>query len=455
MATSSPTIGQRIWAVLGEPVDIASLAVFRIMFGLLMLIAVIRVWARGWIESLYLAPGFHFSYWGFEWVQPWPGIGMYLHFTGLAILALCIALGLCYRVATTLFFVGFTYVELLDQATYLNHYYLISLLALLMIGLPLHGAWSLDARRSPASSATVPRYQLLALRLQVGLVYVFAGVAKLQADWLIHAQPLKTWLKAHTELPLIGPWLGLDAVAQGMSFGGALFDLTIPFALLWRVTRVPALVCLIGFHALTGWLFPIGMFPWIMVTCALLLLPPDWPRKMFRCPNTTAHRATLAPGPSTWERIGLVYLLVHFLLQLLVPLRHHLYPGDPSWTEEGGRFAWRVMLTEKVGDVRYRVYDPHSKETHRVDPEVFLTPLQAKEMSVQPDMILAFGQFLAHQYAYPVQVYADAWITLNGRSSARLINPATDLARERESLAPKAWILVREESPRAATAPTQ
>ncbi|MGB1277243.1 MAG: HTTM domain-containing protein, partial [Nannocystaceae bacterium] len=347
-----------------------------------------------------------------------------------------------YRTATALFFVGFTYIELLDQAAYLNHYYLISLLALLMVGLPLHGAWSLDAWRVPRlRRTTVPRFQLVALRLQVGLVYVFAGLAKLQSDWLIRAQPLKTWLKAHTEMPLLGPWLGLDVVAQGMSIAGALFDLSLPFALLWRVTRVPALVCLVGFHALTGWLFPIGMFPWIMVTCALLLLPPDWPRKLLSSPSPLPEHPPRPFVPRTWQRLGLTYLLLHFTLQLLLPLRHHLYPGDASWTEEGGRFAWRVMLTEKVGDVRYRIENPRTGKTHTVDPEAFLTPLQAKEMSVQPDMILAFAHFLAHGYAHPVHIYADAWITVNGRPATRLMNPMIDLTQQRESLAPKTWIL--------------
>lgn len=50
--------------------DSSPLVIFRIGFGLLMSLSIIRFWSKGWIESLYLEPDFHFSYYGFEWVQP-------------------------------------------------------------------------------------------------------------------------------------------------------------------------------------------------------------------------------------------------------------------------------------------------------------------------------------------------------------------------------------------------
>ncbi len=46
---------------------------------------------------------------------------------------------------------------------------------------------------------------------------------------------------------------------------------------------------------------------------------------------------------------------MYLALQVLVPLRFALYPGNPNWTEEAFRFAWRVMLIEKSGSVEYRV----------------------------------------------------------------------------------------------------
>jgi len=70
-----------------QPVDGASLAVFRMIFGAIMLWEVWRYFSHGWIERYYVDPTFHFTYDGFSWVRPWPETGMRLHFTALAILA--------------------------------------------------------------------------------------------------------------------------------------------------------------------------------------------------------------------------------------------------------------------------------------------------------------------------------------------------------------------------------
>ena len=56
----------------------------RILFGALMFASLVRFWANGWIEKLYLEPLFHFSFYGFEWVKPL-GIYTYLLFVVCAI----------------------------------------------------------------------------------------------------------------------------------------------------------------------------------------------------------------------------------------------------------------------------------------------------------------------------------------------------------------------------------
>lgn len=435
---------RRIVERLAQPVDIASLIAFRVMFGLAMFVSVVRFWSNGWIASLYIEPQTHLTYWGFGWVSPWPGVGMYVHFAALAVCAFCICIGFCYRLATALFFVGFTYVELLDQAAYLNHYYLVSLVSFLMIWLPLHRSGSVEAWRAPeARRSQLPLIDLLAVRVQIGLVYTFAGIAKLQSDWLVDAKPLSIWLKAHTDTPWIGPWLGRFSVAWAMSLGGAVFDLSIVWLLLWAKTRRLAICAVIVFHAVTGYLFPIGMFPWLMAGFALVLLPPDWPRAWMRKLGWVQTARMAGPMMASRNQIYVfaIFLTIGFSMQLLLPLRHHLYPGDVAWTEEGGRFAWRVMVTEKVGDVVYRVRNPVSGRAWTVRPERYLTVLQEKELSVQPDMILSFAHQLAARYPMPVEVYADVFVSLNGRPAARLIDPTVNLVNEQESLAAKDWIL--------------
>lgn len=263
-----------------SPVDVASLAAFRILFGLLMAAAMVRFISKGWVRQMYVDPSFHFSYPGFEWIQPWPGFWMHAHFVALAVLALGVACGFFYRTCITLFFLGFTYVELIDQTAYLNHYYFISLISGLLIFLPAHRAWSIDVWRHPALRVDrVPAWTLNLLRFQVAVVYIFAGLAKFNADWLLHAQPLRMWLPARSEMMFIGPWLNEVWVAYAASWFGAIFDTTIVFFLLHNRTRRPAYAFVIFFHVATWLLFNIGMFPWIMIVAATLLFPPDWPRR--------------------------------------------------------------------------------------------------------------------------------------------------------------------------------
>lgn len=427
---------------LREPVDAASLALFRIGFGALMLLAVARFFAHGWIAEYFLTPTHFFKYWGFSWVKPWPGVGMYVHFAVMGLCAAGVMLGYRYRLSVIGFGLTFAYAHLIDKTNYLNHYYLVLCLCGLMACLPLHGMWSLDARRDPSSRRTsLPAWMLWTLRAQVGVVYFFGGVAKLKTDWLVSAEPLGIWLARSAELPLVGPLLADPRAALLMSWAGAAFDLSIVPLLLWRRTRPFGYVAVVVFHLLTAQLFQLGLFPYIMIFGSLLFLPPNWPRKLL------GSRAALVPAgpPLAGSRFAFLLLGAYFALQLALPLRHWLYPGNVCWTEQGFRFAWNVMLMEKNGSVEFRVVEPRSGRTFHVSPLRYFTRYQAKMMAPQPDMVLEAAHLVADDFrARGVDspaVYAEAFASLNGRRMQRLIDPQVDLARETESLANKTWIL--------------
>lgn len=194
---------QQLRVQLGRPVDLASLAVFRLLFGLLLAGSAVRFMQAGWIERFYGERSFFFKYWGFDWVEPLSVRGMYLVYGALALLSVCVALGFLYRVAIVLLCLCFAYTELIDVTNYLNHYYLVSLLAGLMSCMPLSGMYSLDAWLWPARRRdTVPTWMLWVLRFQLCVVYFFAAKAKWGGDWLGDGQPLRTWLLPQVDLPL-------------------------------------------------------------------------------------------------------------------------------------------------------------------------------------------------------------------------------------------------------------
>ncbi len=443
-------------SLLREPSDAAGLAVFRILFGVVMLASVVRFAALGWIRELYLEPSYHFTFLGFGWVRPWPAWGLYLHFALMGASALLLTIGYRTRLSAGLFFVLFSYVELLDKSAYLNHYYLVSLLALLCVFVPSGAAWSLDARRS-GGELRVPRGSYWLLRGQMTIVYFYAGVAKLNPDWLWRAEPLRAWLATYSDTPLLGAWVEQPWLAPLMSWGGLVYDLSIAPLLLWRRTRPLGVVFALGFHLTVGWMFPIGVFPWVMLVAMTVFFQPDWPRhfvgpgsvvsRLFRrlawpVPSATAPRSAWC-GPVSGRALTLA--AAYLVVQALLPLRFVLYPGWVNWNEEGFRFAWRVMLMEKVGHVEYDVDCPPSGERVHVYPRRELSKLQYRMMSTQPDMIHQYALYLADRYrgtcSSKVRVFADAWASLNGRPSHRLIDNTVDLAREPRSLGPTRFIV--------------
>ncbi len=461
MVTDKPlTMANSIRNFITQPVSIAPLAVFRILFGAMMLASIIRFTLKGWIYTLYIKPVFYFNYYGFEWVKPLGNPGMYILFLIMALAALFLMLGLFYRFSALVFFITFTYVELIDKTNYLNHYYFVSIVAFLLVLLPAGRYFSLDVLRKPETRIThIPRLFILILQLQLGMVYFFAGVAKLNTDWLFDAMPLRIWLPAHTDLPLIGFLLDKTWIAYSFSWFGAIYDLSIPFLLLFKKTRGLAYFLVVVFHLMTFFLFQIGMFPFIMIISTLIFFSENVHQQilekfrritgLFKFSVKTVTDKTYTFDPLT-KRALMMLLIVHFTLQALIPFRYLLYPGKLFWTEQGYRFSWRVMLMEKAGKAFFYVTDGGTKRSGETMMDHDLTANQEKMMSTQPDMILQYAHFLKNKYQalgikYP-EIRVECYVTLNGSGSRLFIDKTVDLTKEEENFKPKEWILPFEEN---------
>lgn len=437
---------ERMVDALFAPFDPASLVVFRAVLGTLVSVSAVRFLAYGWVDELFVKPTFFFKYWGFGWVSVLPAPWMHVVFVALAVLGLAFASGLFFRVVAPLTFLLFTYVQLIDVTNWLNHYYLVSLLLLLSAFMPLGRAWSLDAAIAPSQRRdTFPAWCTYLLRFQVAIVYVNAGLAKLTSDWLLHAQPLDIWLSSRSDFPLLAALGGARWVPYAFSWGGFLFDTTVVFFLLWGRTRAPAYVVLLAFHAVVGALFPIGMFPFIMAGAALVFFSPSWPRRIFGASARTSPTVGDS-APSPRPRRGFFALVATYCaIQLLVPLRAHLYGGNVLWHEQGMRLSWRVMVREKNGSVTYLVHSNAAGRTWYVEPRTYLTDRQARELQSQPDLVLQLARHVARDFRArghaDVEVRADAIVSLNGRASAPMIDSTVDLAKVGPSLRNATWIL--------------
>lgn len=460
--------------------NIGLLVYFRIVFGGIMCWEALRYLTLGRIPPVFQEPQFFFTYFGFSWVHPWGGDGMYYHFIAMAVLAVMVSLGLFYRLATTLLFIVFTQIFLIDQSYYLNHFYLISQVSLVMIFLPCHRACSVDALIWPKyRTLTVPTWPLWLLRFQIAVPYFFGGVAKINSDWL-RGEPMRMWLTRRME----GLEPPSELIVYGMSYGGMLFDLLIVPALLWRVTRVPAILAAFGFHFANDNLFHIGVFPWFMVGGTLLFCPPEWmqveeKKSAKQSKKNTSAETVLPAASSGYAKFVTVAFGAWVAFQCLMPFRHWLYPGNVSWTEEGHRFSWHMKLRDKqpyqfyaeipvaTGEIlRWELVIRANRELQRLEYHLRFRPRdvdgnpldiekdpmrgvvkshQLKGATVKPDMLLQLVQEMANrarQAGYdPQGIYVTALVRLNGRRPQPLIDSEYNLLNVDRSLATADWIL--------------
>lgn len=385
----------------------------RVLLGLVFAGSALRFLLKGWIDPLYVQPSFRFPYPGFAWVPEPSAAGLTALYVSMVIAGLGVAAGAAYRACAVVLLVCFVWTELIDVSTWLNHYYLMALIALILACLPLNRHGSVDVWLGWAPRAdTYPRWMRGWVQGQVAVVYVFAGLAKLNSDWLQRGEPMRGWLGN----------LGVDSapLAIGMSWAGMLYDCSIPFWLAWRPSRPWAFATVVGFHTVVGVMFPIGVFPVLMIVLASSFFGPG-----------LAGVSAVSAG----KRLALG---LWFVIQIAVPLRHLGRAGPVNWTEEGFRFSWRVMLVNKAGYLNYRVIDNDTGRTWQISPRGELSGMQLEQMVTQGDMIVTYAQHLKARFpGQNISVYADSFVSFNGRPSRRYINPEVDLLAE----LPEGWIL--------------
>lgn len=429
-------------------VDPTPVVIFRVLFGLVLAWEACRYLTYGWIRDYWVEPQWHFTYAGFDWVRPLSESGLVAVMSCLAVLGLCVATGLFSRVAVVLCGVGWTYFFLLDQMTYLNHMYLICLLCFLVAISPVHASLCLfsSSRRRLVWSA--PWWSANLLRYYVAFVYFWAGIAKLNPDWL-QAQPMIMWMERRRDTDVIGPLLAHDLTAWALSYGGLFFDLLVGPMLLHRRFRWWIMPFVIAFHLTNALVFSIGVFPWMMIGSCVLFLDAAMIRAFL---NRMRFATRLEEGSAVSvgaRRLAIGFLCTFGLVQTALPLRHHFYPGSPSWTEEGHLFAWHMKLRSKSATLSYLVVDPDTGERWKIEPREHLSKRQARKIRTRPDLIWLFAQRIADDFREigrdGVHVYARSRAGLNGRPKQIFIDPDVDLSRApRSTFRHAPWILPME-----------
>ncbi len=399
-----------------------ALVLYRVAFGLLMAGNAARYLHHDWPRRLYGELDVRFPFPAFAWLPAPSGDTAETLFIVVLLSALGIAAGAFYRISVAVFIGAFGYLQVIERTTYLNHYYLVCLLAFAMLFMPLADALSVDAWRR--GQRAIPVWPVRHLRAQIGLVYVLAGMAKLDGDWLLRAQPLQTWLGRHADAALIGPLLDAPSSAYIMSWSGLVFDLGIVAFLLVQRTRRWAYAALVAFHVTTAALFPIGVFPWLMIAATPIFFAPDWPTEVVaRSPRRTGLAGSGPTGGQWHTKLSVAFLAA----QLLIAGRPYLLGGNLYWHEVSYRFGFRVMAAEKVGHLELHMRPRSGGPETLIDPRAYLTPRQRQMVVTNPELIVAFAHELAARAPEPVEVRADAWVMMNGHPRRRILDRGRDL----------------------------
>ncbi len=424
----------RFYKKLFQPVDNGPLVVFRIIFGFLLFYHVTTYLLNGSVYQNFIQPPFTFTYIGFEFLQPLPGNGMYFYFGLMALLALLIMLGAWYRFAMTGFAVLWTLQYLMQKSGYNNHYYFILLLCWLMTIVPANGFCSIDTKRKPLSKThTCPQWAIWIFAVQVAIVYFFAAISKLNAEWF-SGKFIGIQFSRLSMHPVYGSIYGQAWFPQFIAYTGLLFDLLIIPLLLWKKTRKYAFILCCLFHLFNSFSFRIGIFPYLSIALCIFFFEPGNIRSIFFKNKTTIKIPEYNPVLNQGKtRLLIVGLGIYIFLQVIVPMRSWLFPGNTFWTEEGYRMSWKMMMRSKSGTVHFKVIDSASGKVWIVDPKTLFSPAHVMWIAISPDITWQYAQRLKKEFAqigFPnVEVYAIGLVSLNRSKAAPLADTTVDLAK--------------------------
>lgn len=412
-----------------KPIDNSFLVVFRICFGFLITAEAWGAILTGWVRKALIKPQFTFPFIDFPWLQPLPGDGMYYYFFIMGCFGLAVMLGYKYRIAIVGYTILWTAVYLMQKTYYNNHYYLLVLLCIMMSSVPAHRNFSLDAKINPeVKSNFCPNWCRIIFILQIGIVYTYAGIAKLSADWL-STDAIAKLLKSKKSFWLAGDILQEKWMHWLIAIGGAGFDLFITPLLLWKKTRKWAFIASVFFHLFNSAIFQVGIFPYMGIAMCIFFFPPETIKALF-----FKKRITTIPLENYTVKKGFIAILIFwFTIQIALPARHWLFGSDVSWTEEGHRLSWRMMLRSKTGSVDFNVVDKTTGKKELVILGDYLTVKQQRAVATRPDMCWQFVQILKEEYAKngqkDIEIYATGKVSINGKERKPLYDTQVDLAK--------------------------
>ena len=213
---------------------------------------------------------------------------------------------------------------------------------------------------------------------------------------------------------------------------------------------------------MTAIMFPIGVFPLVMIGSTLIYFDEKFHQKIINFISKFTLKSKQLTNiesfnlKNSYRAVYKLLFLSFFILQLILPLRYLMYPGKLFWTEQGYRFSWRVMLIEKAGYAQFFIHEPLKDRKMIIENRKYLTAQQEKMMATQPDMILQYAHFISEVYKDSIiteyngevinlgpkpKVTAKVEVSLFNKGSRLFIDENIDLSNVERGFSNKKWIL--------------
>lgn len=400
MGYTSSFLG-RLQRQLFEPASVFPLVALRIAFGFTMFSWSVLMMLSGRVSEIYAPQKIQIPYVGLEWLQPLPVAGMLLVFVIMALSALALGAGYRYRLSTGLFFVLFAYVAFIDRASYLSYYYFVLLLCLMLWVSPAHRMFSFDLLRKPDIRVDyTPGWLLMAFKIQVVMVFFFAGMAKLNSDWLYSGSQMTRWLQ--DILGGSGEFIGRNTwIPVGLSWLLVLFDFIMPHFLLDPRTSHRAFWVVVMVQ-LAGMMFlPTGIFPLLVVLSCTVFLPGTLVHNFF---SRIAYflydifqfrSEVFTPGETLMlqfrSRMIFPVLVMAFLgIQILIPVGMYLNMGSIRWASTAFHFSWDMRLHESPHLLEFYSKDVSTGAVAKIETGSLISRHQQEQMAQDLSLLKGF-----------------------------------------------------------------
>lgn len=461
------TYWNRFTLFMTSPTDPSNLAVLRILFGFLMILDIPQERSMLFIAHQFGSDSCHFPL--FSFIQPLSVDWMHVVYLVMFLGACGICLGFMFRLSCLSFMVTYWYIFLLEKCRWNNHSYLYGLMSVMLILSDANHYWSLDGYLNPElRNSHVPKWNYVLLRFQVFLVYFYAGLKKLDLDWMRGYSMTglsRQWVFDPFRIFLDDQIIDLFLV----HIGGLLFDLSEGFLLVFEKTRPIGIFLGAMFHGMNSQMFHIGMFPYTMLATLPLFCAYNWPKKLFSylpntlakilpsqdVPQTSPHciypssnkaddrlqdkkgASLTIQMPSTKHKALVCIVLVYMGVQIFLPYSHFVTKGYNAWTQGLYGYSWDMMVHSwSTQHVRIKVVDQISGEVTYLRPTAWMKEKRQSRWNSHPDMIKQYVACIAEKLKTfdelnitEPAIYLDVWRSMNRRFQQRMVDPNVDIIK--------------------------